>query len=112
MLTQKVLEQKEEENRLRITKKYQPVHDDHKNQNDNDKESKWINLMNQEKLEQHEKDEKEKEDRRRRLRVLIEDDSDDDKVDHSKLAGKNLEDYLNKVTNHLNAEQKLLDVWH
>lgn len=52
----------------------------------------------------HEKEEKEKEDRKRRIKALIEDDSDDDKVDYSKLAGKNLQDYLNKVSNHLNAE--------
>ena len=54
----------------------------------------------------------EKKRRAERLKALLDSDSEDeDKIDFKGLVGGNLNDFLAKIENHVNAEQNLLNAW-
>ena len=68
--------------------------------------------MNLERTKADKTKESEREARLSRFKALVDYDSEDDeKVDLNSLAGLNLDEYLNKVVSHLNAESKMIDLW-
>ena len=69
-------------------------------------------MIRKEQLEKQKKAEEEKKRRAARLKALLDSDSEDENaIDFKDLAKGNLDDFLKKINNHVQAEQNLLDAW-
>ena len=79
------------------------------------KTSRWIYMLNKEKVSRAERIEKEKREKEERLKALLgfDDDSEDD-LNNQKfknLSGEGLFQYLGRIENALHAEQNLIVAW-
>ena len=74
----------------------------------------WLERIRKEKLDREERDQKEKEVRENRLKLLLDSDSEDDEkdFDYKGLVGDNLKDFLERIENHVMAENKILNAWN
>ena len=72
----------------------------------------WLAQIRAEQLAKKKREAEEKQRRAERLKALLDSDSEDeDKIDYKGLVGNKLTDFMQKIENHVQAEQNLLDAW-
>ena len=78
------------------------------------KKTNWLERIRKEQLERAQREAKEKEERAKRIQKILDSDSDDgeDPFDYNLLkVDNNLNDFLEKINDTVNAESKILDAW-